>query len=339
MPVHSPNHPNHRRAFTLVELLVAITIITLLATTILFGMAGMQTTAKVQRTKSQLARIHEMLAEKWESYETRSLSVAGSPLNNSSGTSRQRAALRLAALRELMRLEMPDRMTDVMPNESLVLDSSGTLIPDHGIYISRTGIAIPGLYRYYVNRATVVGTWSKANEGAECLYMILARTQIGDSNGLEFFSEQEVGDTDNDGMPEILDAWGNPIHFIRWAPGYSGPSSIQTGDPDSMDLLSADPREIDDSAETYTFALFPLVFSSGPDGLAHIASDFETALQYRDTGTMAYNAAGYKYDPEFMASDPYVIQASGGEMLGQPTNPNSDGHVDNIYNHYITTQL
>ena len=47
-------------------------------------------------------------------------------------------------------------------------------------------------------------------------------------------------DTDGDGMKEILDAWGNPIEFLRWAPGLR--SLIQDGDPAHADPF--DPRGV-----------------------------------------------------------------------------------------------
>ena len=50
--------------------------------------------------------------------------------------------------------------------------------------------------------------------------MILANMQDGDTSGLEFLGESEIGDIDGDGMREVLDGWGNPIAFLRWAPGY-----------------------------------------------------------------------------------------------------------------------
>ena len=50
--------------------------------------------------------------------------------------------------------------------------------------------------------------------------MILAGIREADATGLEAFEDSEIGDTDDDGMPEILDPWGRPIYFLRWAPGY-----------------------------------------------------------------------------------------------------------------------
>ena len=51
----------------------------------------------------------------------------------------------------------------------------------------------------------------------------------GDKNALDFFMPDEIGDMDEDGMKEILDGWGTPIEFLRWAPGYSqrpGPDGV-----------------------------------------------------------------------------------------------------------------
>ncbi len=322
-----------RHGFTLVELMVAITIIAILATTILFGMAGVTNTAKVQRAKSQIARIHEILAEQWESYETRSVTFVGTPPTGNPQIDR------LVGLRELIRLEMPDRVSDIQPRFAL----SGFPNPR-----PKSGIARPSRNLYFHNRAfalTKYTNWTIQHQGAECLYMILSQAQIGDSNGLEFFSEREIGDTDNDGMPEILDPWGNPIQFVRWAPGFKGPSSYQTGDtgggPDAMDLASADPRLRDDDTTNDTYAIFPLVFSNGPDGEDNILTDFgkrrsdgtvESVLRFRDT-----DRTPFANNVPWRMSDPYCVWQ--GQQLGQLEDPNSTAHLDNIYNQALDTKL
>jgi hypothetical protein len=53
------------------------------------------------------------------------------------------------------------------------------------------------------------------------LYLILATMKDGDKSALDYFSTDEIGDVDGDGMKEILDGWGQPIAFLRWAPGYA----------------------------------------------------------------------------------------------------------------------
>ncbi len=80
-------------------------------------------------------------------------------------------------------------------------------------------------------------------------------------------------------MPEILDAWGRPIYYLRWAPGFvsdlQDPAKRITGDQkvfpgDPFDPVRVDPRwdnndDTPDSRLDDPFALFPLVYSAGRD--------------------------------------------------------------------------
>jgi len=55
-------------------------------------------------------------------------------------------------------------------------------------------------------------------ESAKLLYFCLV---VADSFGAgsvdaDRFTELEVADTDADGLPEFVDAWGNPLRFYRW---------------------------------------------------------------------------------------------------------------------------
>ena len=35
------------------------------------------------------------------------------------------------------------------------------------------------------------------------------------------FGENEIKDLDGDHWPVFIDGWGNPIMFLRWAPGFA----------------------------------------------------------------------------------------------------------------------
>ena len=263
------------RAFTLVELLVVIAIITVLASTALFTMFGVREDVRETRARAEVAKINELIMEKWESYRTRAI-----PIRIPAGTDpRTAAAMRLNAVRELMRMELPDRITDLYLRDGAGNWASPTSVANPAAYFGTTpvGLSAPpsawlGFQRRIMANTARGKIWSPLHEHSECLYMILAGIRDGDTTGLEWFSESEMGDTDDDGMPEILDSWGRPIYFLRWAPGYA--SDLQDPsrrEPDPFDPLRVDPRwENNDDSNPNTklddpFALFPLIYSGGRD--------------------------------------------------------------------------
>ncbi|MGM0490720.1 MAG: type II secretion system protein [Planctomycetota bacterium] len=286
-----------RPAFTLAELLVVIAIIGVLASMTLFAFYGVREDARERRARAQVTKIHELIMRKWESYRTRPV-----PVDRPRDPRPQLAAQkRLYALRELMRMELPDRKADVMRGFTyLALEEP------------------PSLCRAYQRRA--VSSWDEEYESAECLYLILATMRDGDTTGLDFFPEDEIGDVDADGMPEILDPWGVPIRFLRWAPGFQ--SDIQTGprealadddsfNPDPFDPLKVDERWEDDDPSNDPFALYPLIVSGGRD------------KQFNESGwNRTLSADDGRYD------DPYSDARA---HLGSQGPESSD----NITNHFL----
>jgi len=53
---------------------------------------------------------------------------------------------------------------------------------------------------------------------SEMLYAIIVESTgpYGSTMTRDDFAANQVGDTDGDGLPEFLDAWGNPLQFFRW---------------------------------------------------------------------------------------------------------------------------
>lgn len=249
-----------RRGFTIPELIIVTAIMALLASIMVVALAQVREDAQGTRTRSQVARINSLLNIRLDSYRTRQLHVtlelyevggnkvyidrttplmpetfsdgdgnllftAGETYNDVNGNGRYDngiARIRLFTLREIMRLELPDRITDVL---DLTVDNPDT----YDSVLSPNGISLPSVAREYARRrqriedpdlnGTKDNVWTPQYQGAECLYMILASMQDGSTNGLDFFRDNELGDADNDGMKEVHDAWGNPIEFIRWPAG------------------------------------------------------------------------------------------------------------------------
>ena len=295
-----------RRSFTLIELLIAISIVAILAVSILFVMTGAIERANEARARSQVTRISELLMRRWEEYRSRPV-----PIRIPANQGGARAAwTRLNALWELKRMEMPDRKSDVFDNQVFLRSR-------------------PSLSRAYFRRAQqatgpMLAGWSETHESAECLYLILANMRDGDGVATDLFSASEVGDTDGDGMREFLDPWGNPIYFLRWAPRLRTP--IQSGDP----AVAPDPfdpfRAGAPPGAPPNFALFPFVYSAGPDGQYGYDQDLD--LQYSQT-TAAPPGAVYVAPPGVptWSNNPYWPMSTAGAPLPGVSNDDIHNHI------------
>jgi hypothetical protein len=272
--------------------------------------------------------------EQWASYETRRVDIRQTLLNqieeqyrsqviNSQERGVRLARLRLDATRELMKLEMPDRWSDITGNYY----DGEVLAPAHVRYLE----SLPALTRSYLRRFMSIRPTDQF-EGAECLYMIVMLA-CGDGEARTLFSPQDIGDVDGDGAPEFLDGWGRPIHFIRWPAGFVPASGLMTGDPasdaDPFDHFRVDVNPMD---PTRGYRLVPLIFSGGPSGSTGL-----TVPRDREDGQ-----SHVSIPPSSRPPDPYAriySYGDGGNMvqLATPGWPNNTGtdHIDNIHNHLI----
>lgn len=234
-----PAGPCHGTGFTLVELMVVATVMAVLMTLSLAGMAVTRHRVRMEKTRNTIRKLHEIVAAHHESYLHRRVPytvAAPAPLAESRA--------RLEAIRRLMVHEMPDCWADVAASPTVVMNT----LPPH----LQTGPVLG----YASSRPATI---SPGVEAAECLYLIVSRGGI-EPDLMEQFRSDEIGDTDGNGAPEFLDAWGNPIGFVRWAPGFLG-SLLQK--PDAVNFHDPfDPHRVDVAG----YALVPLIVSAGPDG-------------------------------------------------------------------------
>lgn len=264
-----------RAAFTLMELLVVIIIIVMLASLVLTGLAAAQERTREEQTKSTIAKIHGQVMQLWDAYRTRRIQC---PVANDR---RLMAQMRLEMIWAYQRQEMPDTYQDML-----------------GLTLSISGVTLPAspLANWVSNAAFA----ADQNESAECLYLTVTFGMNADAQVK--FSAREVGDTDGDGNPEFIDGWGNPIAFLRWAPGVV--SEIQHDPaadfhPDPFDPIGVNRPFTPPGSPPFGFRLYPLVVSPGPDGyyglypLDVVGAFASTENPYQQYGGMYFRGQAY----------------------------------------------
>jgi len=186
-------------------------------------------------------------------------------------------------LKDMMRMELPDNYVDLAytPTE-LTLTAPLDLYP--GVppmtFKSSPGREYNVLRNYFkVGRpvlesdpagtliANTTQVWTTRYQASECLYAIVAHSTSGGGSALEGFVASEIGDVNGNGFPEFIDAWGEPIGWIRWPAGYGSALNVgyKKSSPDAFDPLRTAFQWNDDSFIQKPWTVVPLIISSGAD--------------------------------------------------------------------------
>lgn len=175
-----------RQAFTLVELLVVITIIL-----VLMGLTGAAVSnarggLKRQATLALIGKLDAVIQQQFASYAGRDV-VAATP------------TARAAELRRIATGDLPDRWEDV----KYMAGNADQFTSSH--------------------QRAYIAAWNAMNPpptdayaGAECLFMIVMRGGIANCLDCGDLAAGKIGDKDGDGAFEFWDEWANPIGYILW---------------------------------------------------------------------------------------------------------------------------
>jgi prepilin-type N-terminal cleavage/methylation domain-containing protein len=210
-----------RRAFTLIELLLVVSIIAVLSSLALVVIRDAQDTARHARSTSQVTQIQAVLSAKMEEFETRQLPFRpGLITNKTSGNPTnwaERQQIRQRVLLDWIRSEIPSIATDL---------SLPCPYPNGLNNYSWNGTDYTNLYRYSSGARKVANEMIGYNASsdpkifaAKCLYAILQTTWHNDSRAIDICKTGEILTDPLDGKKYIVDAFGEPLSFsvfIDW---------------------------------------------------------------------------------------------------------------------------
>ena len=259
-----------RSGFTLIELLTVITIIGMLGAISITTVRGAIQSAKETQTRTTVAKIDNVITGIYEKYQYRKLDVQGVDVQgvDFQGVDfRDRAYYRVIKMRDLLRCDLPCTWEEVKTNS--FHNTSGTMLCTPLQEVYRTEIANA------VKRTDGVTDPSEfPNINAELLYLVVTNA---DPEARALFSDREIADKDGNGLMEFVDGWGNPICWMRWAPGllysdrqppcYKDKNYVSPEDADPFDPLSSIEDKNNYGPEYAGWFLVPYVFSAGPDGM------------------------------------------------------------------------
>ncbi|MCP4786625.1 MAG: type II secretion system protein [Fuerstiella sp.] len=398
--ITSHPHNQNRSAFTLIELLMVVTIIGFIMTISVVVMSGITVQAEEEATKTTILKVTRLLEQRIEAFDRafkgnrRDQYVKGTVglLRAIDGrfdyydTHPDEAppAILLLARKAGFRFEFPQRIAElnvgggatpsgppeltaavtdstyglpfVLYRKSAYPIATQQLIDEGNSNPTRPDVNTRVSSNWAVHLAHELAAQTSEDvhgtESSELLYFTLTQSGTFGSSPVDAdqFTPSEVADTDLDGFPEFIDAWGHPLRFYRWPTRLFDPTAPNPFAPDFdivNDNTEVDPtpdgdesdklREILVSEREYAGLLVrglpPSPFAIGgatqrdlmlvdPDDPVGILYTFIEDPKYKDMGidlTREFNEAKYHTPDTYHA--PLIVSAGPDELLGlrEPT--------------------
>lgn len=252
-----------RRAFSLIELMVVVAIMSLLVGLLGAALSGARASSKKQQTQLLISKLDAIIQQQFSTYATKNAPLP--PDTDGDGRPDLPAGYTAAAYRSwfirrnLINGDLPDRWTDVSAMASRLSVDSTTQFP-----ITGPQRAYASLWRGMSSAAQeVVGN---TYAGAECLFMIVMQGGVANCIDCGELKTADRGDKDQDGAYEFWDAWGNPIGFILW------PAAVELPAGTGRKFFSGE-RALEEPFPrgrgvypSPSLGMKPLIYSAGPDG-------------------------------------------------------------------------
>ena len=224
----------YRQAFTLLELLIVITIIAVLMGLSVSVMFGIVSQAEEEATTTTVRKVDALLEQRIEAFnrafngnrKLAAVSDIGLLLANQDIHGVRDEVQEILAKKALFRFEFPQRM-----DERRLFGDPDTIVTGIPDTIFRA-VAAPNARQQLINEGNatptdtdvtnrVISNWANhrpETESSALLHFALLASGsfgVGAVDG-DRFTINEVADTDGDGLPEFVDAWSKPLRFYRW---------------------------------------------------------------------------------------------------------------------------
>jgi prepilin-type N-terminal cleavage/methylation domain-containing protein len=202
-------HQARRRAgFSLIEMLVVVGLIAFLTAAIVAVIPRVANASKVAATKATIKKVDEMLNDRINGFrrwiqKQDQMAGTGTPsyvsLQTLQLTGGNLTQAKILAIKQLFRSNFAQAYTELPI-------SIQTANPRGASHLPQT-------------------------DSAECLYLILTKGPLFDTEppSAADLKSLEIADTDGDGIPEIIDAWGQPLRYYRWPTRLVRPATAVTG--------------------------------------------------------------------------------------------------------------
>jgi prepilin-type N-terminal cleavage/methylation domain-containing protein len=231
--VRELGHPG--AAFTLVELLVVISIIALLAAllagaTILY--IGQQ---HENNTKDTIRTVHRELTSQWNQVISDAkvdINAGKVPPDVLALAGGDTARANVIYIKLKLRQQFPMNYTEML---NPVFNGIAPQEFPTPIEYSNA------LAKYPLAKQSNPPT--PAESGACLLIALTTKSRGGKFFSADHFSSQQIGDSNGDGAPELIDGWGNPLVFYRWPTQNDDMPGINPDNKGSTQPVFQDPED------------------------------------------------------------------------------------------------